>query len=222
MKIFADTADIAQLSKLVEIGIIDGVTTNPTLVAQVCGSEENLYEHYRKICALINGDVSLEVISTTTDEMIKEAITLSTINENVVVKLPVTEEGLKAIAYLSKRGIRCNCTLVFSVSQALLAAKAGAYYVSPFIGRIDDISGDGLSLIEDIVTVFRNYRIGTKVLAASVRHPYHFVECAKMGVDAITAPPSVLFALLKHPLTEAGLERFLKDYNKLRKNVTAN
>lgn len=222
MNIFADTANIDEIKSLVKIGIIDGVTTNPSLVSQVDISEEELHLHYKKICELVKGDVSVEVISTNADDIIKEALTLAAIDEYIVVKIPITEDGLTAIRYLARKNIRINCTLIFSVSQAILAAKTGAYYVSPFIGRLDDISEDGISLVKTIVDVFKKYNFGTKVLAASIRHPYHFVKCAEIGVDAITVPPSVLRNLIKHPLTNIGLERFLKDFSKVRKNVATN
>lgn len=222
MNIFADTANIDEIKSLVKIGIIDGVTTNPSLVSQVDISEEELHLHYKKICELVKGDVSVEAISTNADDIIKEALTLAAIDEYIVVKIPITEDGLTAIRYLARKNIRINCTLIFSVSQAILAAKTGAYYVSPFIGRLDDISEDGISLVKTIVDVFKKYNFGTKVLAASIRHPYHFVKCAEIGVDAITVPPSVLRNLIKHPLTNIGLERFLKDFSKVRKNVATN
>jgi len=221
MKIFADTGDIGEIRELAGMRIIDGVTTNPSLVAKAGVSEDELPEYYRRICDIVNGDVSAEVTGTSYEDMVEEGRRLACISPHIVVKIPCTEDGLRAIHKLTGEGIRVNCTLVFSVSQAILSAKAGAYYVSPFIGRLDDISEDGLNLIADIMEVFSKYSFGTKVLAASVRHPYHFVRCAKMGVHAITAPPSVLRQLVKHPLTDAGLKKFLEDYQKVKRDVVA-
>ncbi len=215
MKFFIDTANLADIKEANELGILDGVTTNPSLMAKegITG-KENIMNHYRQICEIVSGDVSAEVISTDFDGMIKEAQELVNIAPNIVVKIPMIKEGIKAIKYLSNKGIKTNCTLVFSVGQALLAAKAGATYVSPFIGRLDDISEDGLGLIADIRLVYDNYAYPTQILAASVRHTMHINECAKIGADVVTAPLKPILGLLKHPLTDIGLEKFLADYKK--------
>lgn len=195
--------------------MLDGVTTNPSLMAKegITG-KDNIIEHYKKICELVDGDVSAEVISTDLDGMIKEGEELAKLHDQIVVKIPMIKEGVKALKYFSDQGIKTNCTLVFSAGQALLAAKAGATYVSPFIGRLDDISTDGLNLIADIRLIYDNYGFETQILAASVRHTMHVLECAKIGADVMTGPISSIEGLLKHPLTDIGLEKFLADYNK--------
>ncbi len=215
MKFFIDTANLAQIEEAQALGILDGVTTNPSLMAKegITG-EENIRNHYKKICKTVHGDVSAEVIATDFEGMIEEGKTLAKIDPRIVVKVPMTKEGIKAISYFSKEGIKTNCTLVFSVGQALLAAKAGATYVSPFLGRLDDISTDGLGLIEEMRLVYDNYGFKTQILAASIRHTMHIVDCAKMGADVITAPLSALNGLFNHPLTDIGLEKFLADYKK--------
>lgn len=215
MKFFIDTANIDQIKEAQDLGILDGVTTNPSLMAKegITG-EENIKNHYIKICEIVDGDVSAEVISTDFEGMVKEGEALAELHDQIVVKVPMIKEGIKAIKYFSEKGIRTNCTLVFSVGQALLAAKAGATYVSPFIGRLDDISTDGLNLIEEIRLVYDNYMFETQILAASVRHTMHIIDCAKIGADVMTGPLSSIEGLLKHPLTDSGLEKFLADYNK--------
>ncbi|SZD73093.1 Transaldolase [Candidatus Ornithobacterium hominis] len=215
MKFFIDTANLSEIEEAAALGILDGVTTNPSLMAKegITG-EKNILNHYKKICELVDGDVSAEVIATDFDGIIKEGETLAELHEQIVVKVPMIKNGLKAIHYFSQNGIRTNCTLVFSASQALLAAKAGATYVSPFVGRLDDISADGLQLIEDIREIYDNYEFMTEILAASVRHPMHIHQCALIGADVVTTPLAVISALLNHPLTDIGLERFLNDYKK--------
>ena len=215
MKFFIDTANLAQIKEAQDLGVLDGVTTNPSLMAKegITG-KDNILNHYRAICDLVDGDVSAEVIATDYEGIVREGEELAAMNEQIVVKVPMIQEGIKAINYFSKKGIKTNCTLVFSAGQALLAAKAGATYVSPFIGRLDDVSTNGLQLIEDIRSVYDNYLYETQILAASVRHPMHINECALIGADVITAPLSAIKALLKHPLTDIGLEQFLADYNK--------
>ena len=215
MKFFIDTANLEQIKEAQALGILDGVTTNPSLMAKegITG-HDNILKHYKAICDIVDGDVSAEVVSTEFEGMVKEGEALADLHPQIVVKVPMIKEGLKAIAYFTEQGIRTNCTLVFSVGQALLAAKAGATYVSPFIGRLDDISTDGLVLIEDIRTVYDNYEFETQILAASVRHTMHIVECAKIGADVMTGPLNAIEGLLKHPLTDSGLEKFLADYAK--------
>ncbi|MAJ32246.1 MAG: fructose-6-phosphate aldolase [Flavobacteriaceae bacterium] len=215
MKFFIDTANLDQIKEAQALGILDGVTTNPSLMAKegITG-HDNILKHYKAICDIVDGDVSAEVVSTDFEGMIKEGEALADLHPQIVVKVPMIKEGLKAIAYFTEQGIRTNCTLVFSIGQALLAAKAGATYVSPFIGRLDDISTDGLVLIEDIRTVYDNYEYETQILAASVRHTMHIVECAKIGADVMTGPLNAIEGLLKHPLTDSGLEKFLADYAK--------
>ncbi|HIE15972.1 MAG TPA: fructose-6-phosphate aldolase [Bacteroidales bacterium] len=216
MKFFIDTANIDQIKEANDLGILDGVTTNPSLMAKEnISGEKNFIAHYKTICQIVNGDVSAEVIATDVAGMIKEGEKLATIHPNIVVKIPAIADGIKAIKYLSGKGIKTNCTLVFNIGQALLAAKAGATYVSPFIGRLDDISSDGLQLIEDIVNVFNYYAIDTQVLAASIRHTMHIVECIRIGADVVTSPLNAILGLLTHPLTDKGLENFLADYHKL-------
>ncbi|MVM37959.1 fructose-6-phosphate aldolase [Spirosoma sp. HMF3257] len=213
-----DTANLADIKEAQEMGILDGVTTNPSLMAKegITG-KDNVMRHYKQICEIVQGDVSAEVISTTYDEMIKEGEELADIDENIVVKVPMSGDSIKAIKYFSEKGIRTNCTLVFSAGQALLAAKAGATYVSPFVGRLDDISTDGMALIEQIVNIYTNYGYTTEVLAASVRHPMHVIQCAEIGADVMTAPLGVIKMLLNHPLTDSGLAKFLADHAKVEK-----
>jgi len=215
MKFFADTANIQQIGEVNALGILDGITTNPSLMAKegIKGNDAVL-EHYLKLSQLTSGDVSAEVISTNFDGMMSEGRILAKIAPNIVVKVPMIADGVKAIKALSEEGIRTNCTLIFSPMQALIAAKAGASYVSPFIGRIDDIAGDGMILINQIVTIFNNYLLDCEVLAASVRHPLHATQCAEAGADVITAPPSVFLQLIQHPLTDIGLAKFLADHAK--------
>lgn len=215
MKFFIDTANLEQIKEAQEMGILDGVTTNPSLMAKegITG-KNNIYKHYIDICNLVEGDVSAEVIATDFEGMVREGEELVELHEQIVVKLPMTKDGIKACKYFSDRGIRTNVTLVFSAGQALLAAKAGATYVSPFLGRLDDISADGLNLIDEIRQIYDNYEFDTQILAASVRHTMHVVNCAKIGADVMTGPLSSITGLLKHPLTDLGLEQFLKDYAK--------
>lgn len=215
MKFFIDTANLNQIREAQDLGILDGVTTNPSLMAKegITGTN-NILKHYVDICNIVEGDVSAEVIATDFEGIIKEGENLAALHEQIVVKVPMIKDGIKAIKYFSDKGIRTNCTLVFSAGQALLAAKAGATYVSPFIGRLDDISSDGLSLIEDIRQIYDNYGFETEILAASVRHTMHILQCAKIGADVITAPLSAILGLLKHPLTDSGLAQFLADYKK--------
>ena len=215
MKFFIDTANLDQIKEAQELGVLDGVTTNPSLMAKegITG-KDNIFKHYKKICDLVEGDVSAEVIATDFDGMVREGEELAELHEQIVVKIPMIKEGVKALKYFSDKGIRTNCTLVFSAGQALLAAKAGATYVSPFIGRLDDISTDGLNLIAEIRLIYDNYGFETEILAASVRHTMHVLECAKIGADVMTGPLSSIEGLLKHPLTDIGLEKFLADYKK--------
>ena len=212
MKFFIDTANLAQIEEAENLGVLDGVTTNPSLMAKEgIRGEANILEHYKKICEMVQGDVSAEVISTDYEGIVKEGEALAALHPQIVVKVPMIKDGIRAIRYFSQKGIRTNCTLVFSAGQALLAAKAGATYVSPFIGRLDDVSTDGLGLIADIRLIYDNYGYQTQVLAASVRHTMHIIECAKIGADVITAPLSAILGLLKHPLTDIGLAKFLAD-----------
>ncbi|CAL2087435.1 fructose-6-phosphate aldolase [Tenacibaculum sp. 190524A05c] len=215
MKFFIDTANLTQIREAQTLGILDGVTTNPSLMAKegITGTE-NIKNHYKAICDIVEGDVSAEVIGTTYEEMIKEGEELAALHPQIVVKLPMIKDGVKACKYFSDNGIKTNVTLVFSAGQALLAAKAGATYVSPFIGRLDDISTDGLHLISEIRKVYDNYNFQTEILAASVRHTMHINNCAKIGADVMTGPLSAIEGLLKHPLTDIGLEKFLADYKK--------
>ena len=215
MKFFIDTANLADIKEAQDLGVLDGVTTNPSLMAKEgIKGQENILNHYKAICELVDGDVSAEVISTDFEGMVKEGEALAALNPQIVVKIPMTKDGVKACKYFSNKGIRTNVTLVFSVGQALLAAKAGATYVSPFIGRLDDISTDGLNLIEEIRLVYDNYLYETQILAASVRNTMHIVNCAKIGADVMTGPLSSILGLLKHPLTDSGLAQFLADYAK--------
>ena len=216
MKFFIDTANLEQIKEAQDLGVLDGVTTNPSLMAKEgISGQNNILKHYVDICNIVDGDVSAEVISTDFEGMIREGEMLAELHENIVVKVPMIKDGIKAIKYFSDKGIRTNCTLVFSVGQALLAAKAGATYVSPFIGRLDDISTDGLQLIADIRDVYDNYMFETEILAASVRHPMHIIDCAKIGADVMTGPLSAMLALMKHPLTDSGLAQFLADHKKV-------
>jgi transaldolase len=213
MKFFIDTANLQQIQEAQDLGVLDGVTTNPSLMAKEgISGEENVINHYKAICEIVDGDVSAEVISTTYDEMIDEGERLAALHPRIVVKVPMIKEGIKAIKYFSQKGIKTNCTLVFSAGQALLAAKAGATYVSPFIGRLDDISVNGLDLISEIREIYDNYGYETQILAASVRHSAHILGCAKIGADVMTGPLSAIVALLKHPLTDSGLAQFLADH----------
>lgn len=215
MKFFIDTANLAQIKEAQDMGVLDGVTTNPSLMAKEgIRGEANIMKHYTDICALVTGDVSAEVIATDFDGIVREGEQLARLHKQIVVKVPMIKEGIKAIRYFSGKGIRTNCTLIFSAGQALLAAKAGATYVSPFIGRLDDVSTDGLSLIEDIRIIYDNYNYKTQILAASIRHPMHIIDCAKIGADVATCPLSAITALLKHPLTDSGLAQFLADAKK--------
>jgi len=215
MKFFIDTANLDQIKEAQDLGVLDGVTTNPSLMAKegISGTE-NVKAHYKAICDIVDGDVSAEVIATDYDAMIKEGEELAAIDKKIVVKIPMIKDGVKALKYFSSKGIKTNCTLIFSAGQALMAAKAGATYVSPFIGRLDDISTDGLDLIESIRVIFDNYDFGTEILAASVRHPMHIIQCAQIGADVMTGPLSAMEALLKHPLTDIGLAKFLEDHAK--------
>ncbi|WP_298952735.1 fructose-6-phosphate aldolase [uncultured Nonlabens sp.] len=215
MKFFIDTANLDQIADAQDMGILDGVTTNPSLMAKegITG-QDNIIQHYKKICELVDGDVSAEVISTNYEGMVKEGEALAALNDQIVVKLPMIKDGVKACKYFTDKGIKTNMTLVFSSGQALLAAKAGATYVSPFIGRLDDISTDGLNLIAEIRMIYDNYGFDTEILAASVRHTMHVIDCAKLGADVMTGPLSSIEGLLKHPLTDIGLAKFLEDYNK--------
>ena len=213
MKFFVDTADLADIETAASYGVLDGVTTNPSLMAKVgIKGKENIHKHYKAICDLVDDNVSAEVISTDFDGMMTEGRELAALDDKIVIKIPMTPDGVKAIRALSEEGIRTNCTLIFSSSQAILAAKAGATYVSPFIGRIDDAGGEGVRLIAELVTIFENYGFETEILAASIRHPMHIVECARIGADVATIPLSVIDQLFKHPLTDSGLTKFLADY----------
>jgi transaldolase len=215
MKFFIDTANLDDIREANDLGILDGVTTNPSLMAKegITG-QDNIIQHYIDICNIVDGDVSAEVISTDFDGMVKEGEYLASLHKNIVVKIPMIKDGIKAIKYFSDKGIKTNCTLVFSPGQAILAAKAGATYLSPFVGRLDDISSDGMELIADIRTIYDNYMFETQILAASVRHTMHVIECARVGADVMTGPLSSITGLLKHPLTDIGLEKFLADYAK--------
>ncbi len=211
MKLFVDTGSVKDIQALASLGILDGVTTNPSLMAKEPGDPR---QTLKEICRIVQGPVSAEVVATTADEMVREGRDLARIDEHIVVKVPFGKDGVRACRTLSKDGIKVNVTLIFSATQALLAAKVGAAYVSPFIGRLDDIATDGMRLIEEIVEIFDNYEFGTEVLVASVRHPVHVVQAARLGGDICTCPPAVLEAMFKHPLTDLGLERFLKDWEK--------
>ena len=214
MKIFIDTADVDEIREALDMGVLDGVTTNPSLVAK---TGRPFQECIQEICGLVDGPVSVEAVSMVADEMVEEARTLAAMAPNVVVKIPMTVEGLKAVRRLSEEGIKTNVTLVFSAAQALLAAKAGATYVSPFVGRLDDIGQDGMKLVEDIVWVYANYDYDTEVIVASVRHPLHVLDSARLGAHIVTIPPAVIDKLIQHPLTDIGVEKFLADYEKIPK-----
>ncbi len=215
MKFFIDTANLDEIKQAYNLGVLDGVTTNPSLMAKegITG-EANIKAHYKAICDIVDDNVSAEVIATDFDGIVKEGKELAKIDDKIVVKVPMIKDGVKAIKYFSDMGIRTNCTLIFSAGQALLAAKAGASYVSPFIGRLDDISHDGLSLIEQIVQIYDNYGFETEILAASVRHTMHLVQCAEIGADVVTCPLKVITSLMNHPLTDSGLATFLADHKK--------
>ena len=215
MKFFIDTANIEQIKHAKDFGVLDGVTTNPSLMAKEgIKGQKNIQDHYLKICQIVDGDVSAEVISTNYKEMINEGETLSKIHKNIVVKIPMIKDGIKAIKYFHKKNIKTNCTLVFSLGQAILAAKAGATYVSPFIGRLDDIGDDGVDLVSRICKVYKNYHYETKVLAASIRSKEHIIQCAEVGADVITSPLKPILELLNHDLTKNGLAKFLEDYKR--------
>lgn len=218
MKFFIDTANLSQIKEAQDLGVLDGVTTNPSLMAKegITGTD-NVYKHYVDICEIVDGDVSAEVISTDFDGIIKEGEMLASLHPQIVVKVPMIKDGVKALKYFSSKGIRTNCTLVFSAGQALLAAKAGASYVSPFIGRLDDIGYDGIELIDQIRVIYDNYGYETEILAASIRNPLHIIKCAEVGADVATCPLDAILALLKHPLTDSGLEKFLADHAKSAK-----
>lgn len=215
MKFFIDTANLAEIQEAYDLGVLDGVTTNPSLMAKegITG-DENVRAHYKAICDIVDDKVSAEVIATDFEGMIREGESLAAIDDKIVVKIPMIKDGIKAIKYFSQKGIRTNCTLVFSAGQAILAAKAGATYLSPFIGRLDDISFDGLELIQQIVHIYNVYGFETEVLAASVRHTMHLIKCAELGADVVTCPLKVITGLLKHPLTDSGLAQFLADHAK--------
>ena len=215
MKFFIDTANLNQIKEAQNLGVLDGVTTNPSLMAKegITG-KENILDHYSKICNIVDGDVSAEVIATDFENMIIEGEELAAINPQIVIKLPMTREGIKGAKYFSNKGTKTNVTLIFSAGQALLAAKAGATYVSPFLGRLDDISTDGLNLISEIREIYDNYNFQTQILAASIRHTMHIIDCAKIGADVVTTPLKSIKSLLKHPLTDIGLKKFLDDYKK--------
>ena len=218
MKFFIDTANLEQIKEAEDLGILDGVTTNPSLMAKegISGAN-NILQHYVDICNIVDGPVSAEVIATDFEGMIREGENLAELHPNIVVKIPMTKAGVKAIKYFSTKGIKTNCTLIFSAGQALIAAKAGATYVSPFIGRLDDVSTNGIALIEQIRLIFDNYMFETEILAASVRHPMHIIECAEIGADVMTGPLNAILALVNHPLTDNGLAKFLADYAKTNK-----
>ncbi len=215
MKFFIDTANLEQIKEAQALGVLDGVTTNPSLMAKegISGTE-NVIAHYKAICAIVDDNVSAEVIATDYEGMIAEGDALATLDDKIVVKIPMIKDGIRALKYFSDKGIRTNCTLIFSAGQALLAAKAGASYVSPFLGRLDDIGADSFGLIEDIRLIFDNYGYETQILAASIRNSVHIVECAKIGADVMTGPLSSILGLLKHPLTDSGLAQFLADHKK--------
>lgn len=217
MKFFMDTANLAMIEEANALGVLDGVTTNPSLMAKEgISGKQNIHNHYLEICNIVDGDISAEVLGITFEEMIKEGEELAELHPGIVVKVPMIKDGIKAIRYFSENGIKTNCTLVFSSGQALLAAKAGATYVSPFLGRLDDVSTDGLHLISEIRTIYDNYAFQTQILAASVRHSMHIVNCAKIGADVVTCPLSPILSLLKHPLTDSGLDQFIKDSQKIK------
>ncbi|RKT01726.1 fructose-6-phosphate aldolase [Chryseobacterium defluvii] len=217
MKFFIDTANLAMIEEASSLGVLDGVTTNPSLMAKEgVSGKQNIHNHYLEICKIADGDISAEVLGITFEEMVKEGEELAALHPRIVVKVPMTKDGIKAIRYFSEKGIKTNCTLVFSAGQALWAAKAGATYVSPFLGRLDDVSTDGLHLISEIRTIYDNYAFQTQILAASVRHSMHIVNCAKIGADVVTCPLAPILSLLKHPLTDSGLDQFIKDSQKMK------
>lgn len=217
MKFFIDTANLDQIREANDLGVLDGVTTNPSLMAKEgIKGVENQRKHYLEICQIVDGDISAEVISTDYEGMIREGEELAALHENIVVKVPCIEAGIKAIKYFTEKNIRTNCTLVFSVGQALLAAKAGATYVSPFVGRLDDISSDGIELVAQIVEMYETYDMDTEVLAASIRSTQHIIQCVEAGADVVTCPLPAIKGLLKHPLTDSGLATFLADYEKIK------
>jgi transaldolase len=216
MKFFIDTANLNEIKEAYDLGVLDGVTTNPSLMAKEgIKGEQNVRDHYKAICNIVDNNVSAEVIATDYETILKEGRLLAKIDDKIVVKVPMIKDGVKAIKKFTSEGIRTNCTLVFSSGQAILAAKAGASYVSPFIGRLDDISQDGLELIAQMVNIYSNYDFQTEILAASVRHTMHLIQCAELGADVVTCPLNVITALLKHPLTDSGLEKFLADHKKV-------
>ncbi len=216
MKFFIDTANLEQIREAQDLGVLDGVTTNPSLMAKEgIKGYDNVMAHYKAICDIVDGDVSAEVIATDFEGMIKEGEDLAALHPQIVVKVPAIKDGIKAIKYFSSKGIKTNCTLIFSAGQALLAAKAGATYVSPFIGRLDDVSTDGMMLIDQIRLIFDNYAFETQILAASVRHTMHIMQCAELAADVMTGPLSAIMGLLKHPLTDSGLAQFLEDHKKV-------
>ena len=215
MKFFIDTANLDQIREAQDLGILDGVTTNPSLMAKEgISGHKNIINHYLRICDIVDGDVSAEVISTDFKGIVKEGEYLASLNKQIVVKVPMISEGVKAIKYFTDKNIKTNCTLVFSSGQAIIAAKAGATYLSPFIGRLDDISSDGLNLISEIRDIYDNYDYKTEILAASIRHTMHIIDCAKIGADVVTTPLSAIKGLLNHPLTDSGLKKFLDDHKK--------
>lgn len=216
MKFFIDTANLKEIQEAHDLGVLDGVTTNPSLMAKEgIKGDANVIEHYKAICKIVDNNVSAEVISTDLDNILKEGYELAKLNDKIVVKVPMIKDGVKAIKKFASEGIRTNCTLVFSPGQALLAAKAGASYVSPFIGRLDDVSHDGLELIAQLRQIYDNYGYATEILAASIRHTIHLIKCAEIGADVATCPLNVITSLLKHPLTDIGLEKFLADHKKV-------
>ena len=216
MKFFIDTANLKEIQEAYDLGVLDGVTTNPSLMAKEgISGHDKVMAHYKAICEIVDGDISAEVIAVDYEGIIREGEILAELHENIVVKVPMIKDGVKAIKYFSDKGIRTNCTLIFSAAQALLAAKAGATYVSPFVGRLDDVGTDGLQLIEQIVQIYSNYGYQTEVLAASVRHVMHLIQCAEVGADVVTCPLNVITSLLNHPLTDIGLAKFLADHKKV-------
>ncbi|MCZ6898726.1 MAG: fructose-6-phosphate aldolase [Bacteroidetes bacterium] len=216
MKFFIDTASLSEIQEAYDLGVLDGVTTNPSLMAKEgIGGKENIFNHYKAICDIVDNNVSAEVIATDLESILREGRELAKIDDKIVVKVPMIKEGVKAIKQLSSEDIRINCTLIFNAGQAIIAAKAGASYVSPFLGRLDDISMDGLALIQQMVRIFDNYGFETEILAASIRNNLHLIHCAEMGADVATCPLSVIMGLLKHPLTDSGLEKFIADYHKV-------
>jgi transaldolase len=212
MKLFIDTANVEEIKKAAALGVLDGVTTNPSLIAR---EGRDIKEVIDEICGIVDGPISAEVMSLISEKMVKEGKELSKIHKNVVVKIPMCEEGLKAVSALSREGIKTNVTLIFSAQQALLAAKAGASFVSPFMGRLDDTGNGGIQVVEDIATIFDYYGFKTEIIAASIRHPMHVLDCAKVGAHIATVPYKVIIQMIKHPLTDSGIEKFMEDYNKV-------